>query len=70
MAREETKARGAEGLPREASIVSDGQRWWWFQAAAVLVAAPPLFFSSSFFSVVSSRFCFPSLFFLLVICQK
>jgi hypothetical protein len=44
MAREETKARGVEGLPREASIVSDGQWWRWFQAVAVLVAAPPLFF--------------------------
>jgi hypothetical protein len=44
MAREKTKAREVEGLPREASIVSDGQRWRWFQVVAVLVAASPLFF--------------------------
>jgi len=65
MAREETKARGVEGLPGEASVVNDGQRWRWFHVAAVLVAAHPLFFSSSFFSVFSSHFCFPSLFLAL-----
>jgi len=65
MAWEETKAKGAEGLPGEASVVSDGQRWRWFQAAAVLVAAngffPPVFpcFSLCFFC-----FCFFFLFFL------
>jgi hypothetical protein len=64
MAREETKAKGAEGLPGEASVISDGQRWRWFQAAAVLVAAdgffPPVFpcFSLCFFCFC---FCFFSI---------
>jgi hypothetical protein len=40
MAREETKAKGAEGLPGEASVVSDGQRWRWFQATAMIGPSP------------------------------
>jgi hypothetical protein len=54
MAREEIKAteKGEEGLPGEASVVSDGHRWRWFQAAVRLLPF------SAFFSIFLFFFSF------------